>query len=228
MKPTKEQYQDLINKGLTSKQIAQQLGIGTSTAKGHIRDYGLKTIFKKERIPIDKEKLEKLIALNYSTYKIATELKCGQTNVRYWMNMFGLKTTPISKYGNKMTKYKIGDEKVCPKCNRKLLICKENFYIKKSGGGVHPWCRECNNAISLSKQRDMKIKAVSIMGGACQICGYNKYVGALDFHHKDPNVKEYNISQLRTYSFEKLKIELDKCLCVCRNCHAEIHAGLIN
>ena len=227
MKPTKEQYQDLINKGLTSKQIAQQLGIGTSTAKGHIRDYGLKTIFKKERIPIDKEKLEKLIALNYSTYKIATELKCGQTNVRYWMNMFGLKTTPISKYGNKMTKYKIGDEKVCPKCNRKLLICKENFYIKKSGC-VHSWCKQCNNQITFQRQKQMKIDAVKYKGGKCKVCGYDKYVGALDFHHINPDEKDFAISELKSYTWDTIKKELDKCICVCRNCHAEIHAGLIN
>ena len=227
MKPTKEQYQELINKGLTSKQIAQQLGIGTSTAKGHIRDYGLKTIFKKERIPIDKEKLENLIALNYSTYKIATALKCSQTNVRHWINKFGLKTITTTKYGNKTKKYLIGDEKICPKCNRNLLVCKENFYIKKSGI-VHAWCKQCNNQITYQKQKQMKIDAVKYKGGKCKICGYDKYVGALDFHHINPDEKDFGISELRSYTWDTIKKELDKCICVCRNCHAEIHAGLIN
>ena len=30
------------------------------------------------------------------------------------------------------------------------------------------------------------------------------------------------------YSFDKLKVELDKCILVCRNCHGELHGGLIN
>jgi hypothetical protein len=50
----------------------------------------------------------------------------------------------------------------------------------------------------------------------------------MDFHHIDPNKKEYSISDLKTYSFDKLKVELDKCILVCRNCHGELHGGLIN
>jgi hypothetical protein len=65
-------------------------------------------------------------------------------------------------------------------------------------------------------------------GGKCVFCGYNKYIGSLDFHHTNPNEKKYSISDLRTYSFDTLKIELDKCILVCRNCHGELHGGLIN
>jgi hypothetical protein len=33
----------------------------------------------------------------------------------------------------------------------------------------------------------------------CKICGYNKCVAALDFHHIDKN-KEFKITDVRTYS----------------------------
>lgn len=38
------------------------------------------------------------------------------------------------------------------------------------------------------KRRD-KVKAIAVAykGGKCQVCGYNKYVGALEFHHVDPS-----------------------------------------
>lgn len=117
--------------------------------------------------------------------------------------------------------------KICPKCKVKKEINKNNFYIDRSGK-IHSWCKTCNNSITLEKQKQRKIKAVLSKGGKCQICGYSKYIGSLDFHHLDPSQKEYSIGQLRTYSLEKLKTELDKCICVCRNCHGEIHAGLID
>lgn len=71
--------------------------------------------------------------------------------------------------------------------------------------------------------------AVQYKGNKCCICGYDKYIGALEFHHLNPNQKDFGIgSKGYTRSFTKVKEELDKCICVCANCHREIHAGLIN
>ena len=72
-----------------------------------------------------------------------------------------------------------------------------------------------------------KLKAVEYKGGCCQICGYKKSIRALQFHHLYPSKKESQISG-GTRSFEKLKPELDKCILVCANCHAEIHEGLVD
>jgi len=73
-------------------------------------------------------------------------------------------------------------------------------------------------------RRKVKKQAVEYKGGACQKCGYDQCVGALTFHHLDPNEKEFGISAGGlTRSLEKLKTELDKCILLCHNCHAEIH-----
>jgi len=72
----------------------------------------------------------------------------------------------------------------------------------------------------------LKRKAVEYKGGKCYICNYNKYVGALDFHHSNPDEKDFAISDLRTYSWEKVRNELDKCICLCSNCHREVHAEI--
>jgi len=73
-----------------------------------------------------------------------------------------------------------------------------------------------------------KLYLVKYKGGKCQIesCGYDKCVEALEFHHLDPDKKDFGIGG-KTKSIEKLKAEVDKCIMVCANCHREIHAGIL-
>lgn len=81
---------------------------------------------------------------------------------------------------------------------------------------------------SLDRQRNLKQVCIDYKGGECQECGYNKCNAALEFHHLDPNEKDFNISELKKTNFnEKIKSELDKCALLCSNCHREVHAGLI-
>ena len=80
---------------------------------------------------------------------------------------------------------------------------------------------------SKKRYRKTKQKAVEYLGGRCNRCGYDKCVEALEFHHKDPSTKDYDLSKGRGIdtrkSFETLKTELDKCVLLCANCHREIH-----
>jgi len=76
------------------------------------------------------------------------------------------------------------------------------------------------------RRRKIKLLAVEYKGGKCQICGYNKYPGALDLHHIYGD-KSFGISDKGyTRSWEKVKQELDKCILICANCHREIEAGI--
>ena len=92
--------------------------------------------------------------------------------------------------------------------------------LGKSNGKV---CRSCQVT---SWRRRLKLKAVEYKGGSCQCCGFNKYVVSLEFHHRDPAQKDFSIAGL-TRSWERIRNELDKCLLVCANCHAAIHANLL-
>ena len=64
-------------------------------------------------------------------------------------------------------------------------------------------------------------------GGKCQICGYDKCNSALEFHHLIPEKKDFAFSKTLLIPWERVKEELKKCICVCANCHREIHEGLI-
>ena len=61
----------------------------------------------------------------------------------------------------------------------------------------------------------------------CEICGESESA-CLDFHHKDPSEKDNIISQVaKTWSLERLKKEIDKCMVLCANCHRKVHAGIL-
>jgi len=72
-------------------------------------------------------------------------------------------------------------------------------------------------------RRRTKLKLIAYKGGKCSTCGYDKDCPtAYDFHHLDPAKKEFRIGG-KTLKFETLKKEVDKCILLCKNCHAEIH-----
>lgn len=73
----------------------------------------------------------------------------------------------------------------------------------------------------------LKARAVDYKGGRCQLCGYDRCLQALHFHHQDPSQKDFTVSG-KTKAWEDVRIELDKCLLLCANCHAEVHAGIVN
>lgn len=77
-----------------------------------------------------------------------------------------------------------------------------------------------------TKRKRLKQKAIEYKGGKCVLCGYSKYVGSLDFHHLNPQTKDFIISSGNCKSWEKIKKELDKCVLICKNCHGEIHGGI--
>ncbi len=72
-----------------------------------------------------------------------------------------------------------------------------------------------------------KRKLIEYKGGSCELCGYSKCDRALEFHHLNPDEKDFGIGG-RSLSFDRLKDEVDKCMLVCSNCHSEIHDNLIN
>ena len=56
-------------------------------------------------------------------------------------------------------------------------------------------------------------------------CGYSRCVDVLEFHHRDAAQKDFSISRRGyTRSWTAVKLEIDKCILLCANCHREIHA----
>ncbi len=88
-------------------------------------------------------------------------------------------------------------------------------------------CKKCRVEAVNKRRKKMKAMAVEYKGGKCEKCGYDKCIGALEFHHLDPSQKDFGIGGKRqTAAWETIKQEVDKCILVCANCHREIHANI--
>jgi hypothetical protein len=77
--------------------------------------------------------------------------------------------------------------------------------------------------ITYKKRYGRKKILLDIMGGKCSICGYNKCLDALEFHHIDPKEKDKKLGNMMQMKWETILEESKKCILVCANCHREIH-----
>lgn len=81
----------------------------------------------------------------------------------------------------------------------------------------------------IDRAHKTKAAAIKLKGGRCSMCGieYNGENAAIfDFHHLNPEEKEYNPKRVINNGLTKRALgELDKCILVCANCHRLIHNG---
>jgi len=76
------------------------------------------------------------------------------------------------------------------------------------------------------RRKKIRQLALEYKGSRCTICGYNKCLKALEFHHLESDKKDFGISSKGyTRSWEVIKKELNKCVLLCANCHREVHEG---
>lgn len=161
---------------------------------------------------MDKETLISLIESGATQNQIAQHFGKSQTTARYWLDRHGLKTLNLSR------------SKIPYEGKYVQRICKHhgltNWIFEKSKPGYR--CVKCRSGRTAQDRRNIKIKLVSDFGGKCIHCGYNKSFWALEFHHRDPSQKRYNIGFLiRDRKYELAYEECLKCDLVCANCHAE-------
>jgi hypothetical protein len=78
-------------------------------------------------------------------------------------------------------------------------------------------------------RRHQKIKRILVAewGGCCAVCGYDRCVVNLHFHHVVPAEKSFGVTVASGKALDVYRAEARKCVLVCANCHGEIEAGLI-
>lgn len=114
--------------------------------------------------------------------------------------------------------------KVCSKCGAEKPIS-ECHVSNGRTGALHSDCRECCAKFAREyRQGRRDYVAEYKLEKGCELCGF-KAVNTcqLDLHHVDPSTKTYKGSH-KSYdagwSLERIDKELEKCIVVCKNCHA--------
>jgi len=156
--------------------------------------------------------------------------KCNkQIPYRTWINgkyrnlikrSYCLECSPFGTHNVKQIHADMGisGDRIC-NCS----ICKKDYvYSKKKSNSTI----RCNSCYVREHRQKLKDEAITLKGGKCVMCGYNRCRMSLDFHHLNPDEKEFSISGNNASRKRVLK-ELKKCILVCRNCHGEIESGLI-
>ena len=79
------------------------------------------------------------------------------------------------------------------------------------------------NSRTVARLREHKRKAVEYKGDKCFDCSKSFPDCVYDFHHLDPAEKDTNPSTLLRNGFDNAKVELNKCILLCSNCHRIRH-----
>ena len=113
--------------------------------------------------------------------------------------------------------------------NHKCKMCGETNVEKFMPSQTYR-CRACSKKVRESKQAAWLQWLKDNYDLKCERCGYNEHFSALDFHHLDPETKDFNLEISNLYSramsednFKIVDEEIQKCIILCANCHRLEH-----
>ena len=138
------------------------------------------------------------------------------------------------------------ETKFCNKCKTDKDI--EDFSWRNKSKGIKlSWCKECmRNACNkiyresdTRKNRIQQLNKESVNKNIKFINRYKELCGCaeckredmkkhylLDFHHRDPNEKEFDVATAHRSSLKTIKNEIRKCIVLCCRCHRTLHHKL--
>lgn len=126
----------------------------------------------------------------------------------------------------KLSQRKIANIYKCSQGKIKYWLCKYNLQtnICRNIKRTEKQKRKSLSIKVQKRRKKIRLMAISLLGGKCSRCGYDKCYEALDFHHKNGE-KDFAISSI-SKSWKSVLIEIKKCILLCANCHREEHVRL--
>lgn len=73
------------------------------------------------------------------------------------------------------------------------------------------------------KRRNRILEAVKFHGDKCANCRQTFAPCVYDFHHVNPEEKEFTIGENTLASKKRFFEEVEKCILLCANCHRLVH-----
>jgi Helix-turn-helix domain/Homeodomain-like domain len=222
----KEELEGYLAEGLSLEQIGKRVGRNPSTVSYQLRKHGLKPVNKGKhaaRGPIPELKLRTLATEGKTVRTMARELDRSPSTVRHWLKRYGIEVHGIKGNREKaLAARALGETVVRLRCRHHG---ETDFYVEPTN--AHYKCKRCRKERVARRRNEVKDELIRMAGGKCLLCGYDRCLGALQFHHVDPETKSFGLSYKgHTKSFEKMLEEARKCVPLCANCHCEVERGM--
>ena len=221
---SRDVLESLLADGLTLAEMAQRLGKAKTTVSYWMDFHGLEPLNRTTHARprnIDRELLQSLVEAGQTVAQMAVELGVTPLTVRRRLVRYGLKTGATRRMLRAREAEKAGLDTLA-------MVCAEHgeteFVLEGRG---YFRCKQCRMERVARRRRRVKEILVAEAGGRCRLCGYDKYLGALEFHHLDPKEKRLEIGYV-ALALETMRAEARKCLLLCSNCHAEVEGGVAN
>lgn len=223
---SKRQLQEMLEAGLSLAVIGERVGRDASTVGYWVRKHGLEAANRERHAPrggLTLEQLQPLIDSGVSHRAVALKLGVSQSTVRHWVQRHGLVSRRTARL--QATSPLRGTRPL-----RAMLDCPRHGVIEhrlKTTGSYR--CPKCSSESVSRRRRRIKAILVEEAGGSCTVCRYDRYVGALEFHHLDRESKLFAVGHAgMTRSIATAREEAAKCVLLCANCHAEVEAGIVD
>jgi hypothetical protein len=221
----RDELAQMLSGGRSLAAIGRASGKDPSTVGYWVRKHGLAAVHADRHVPrggIARDRLERLLAEGLSMRQVAVELGVSAATVRHWARRFELESDRMRRTRER----RCLPGPISPK--QAELTCgvhgATTFHLR----GTRYRCGRCASEAVQRRRRRIKAILVAEAGGRCGVCGYDKYAGALEFHHVDPSTKAFGLSTAGvTRSLEKARCEAAKCVLLCANCHAEVEGGIV-
>jgi transposase len=219
--------EQLLGRGLSLAEVGRRFDLHEATVGYWVKKHGLEAVNRAKyaaRGGIPREELAALVDAELSIAQIAVKLGRSGATVRHWLKTHDLKTYAqqgrLSEYSTRRSKA-AGKATVVRRCNRHGIT---DFWLE--GRGYYR-CKRCRMERVSRRRRKIKAILVAEAGGRCALCRYDRCAAALHFHHVDPSTKRFHLSmQGVTRSLAAARTEMEKCVLLCANCHAEVESGM--
>jgi transposase len=215
-----------IESGRSIESIAREAGKHPSTVAYWANKHGLSSHHAERHRPrggLEQAQLEALLAEGLTIRAMAARLGVGYSTVRHWLGRYGLATPRGRRLAETAPARAAGAETVEATCP----VHGPTLFVRRGTDGFR--CRLCRSSAVDRRRKEIKRLLVAEAGGACVICGYDRSMAGLHFHHRDPASKAFALSGKGvTLSLEAARAEARKCALVCSNCHAEVEAGAVS
>lgn len=217
--------EQLLSQGLSLAEIGKRFGRHEATVAYWVKKHGLQAVNHEKHLArggVAREDLEQLIERGMSIAQIAKTLARSKGTVRHWLRQYALKTQAQRWIGDESTRAmkQAGKATVMRECRKHGITA---FWLE--GRGYYR-CKRCRLERVSRRRRKVKRILVDEAGGRCALCGYDRCIAALHFHHLDPSSKKFHLSMHgAARSLASARVEMAKCMLLCANCHAEVESG---